>query len=292
MKIGRVGIWTHALESQPATRLREIAAEVEALGYGALWFPEAYGRESFTQAALLLAATRTMPIATGITNMWGRDAMTAAAAQRTLSEAFPDRFLLGLGVSHAPIVEAMRGHRYERPLSAMRAYLDAMDQAPSMAPAPSSTTRVIAALAPKMLALAAERADGTHPYFVPVEHTAYARQILGPRPLLAPEQAVVWETDPTAARGIARAHMAMYLALPNYVNNLRRLGWRDDDLANGGSDRLVDALVAWGDVAAIVRRVGDHHAAGADHVCIQVLGADPTAVPLEAWRTLAPALLA
>ncbi len=290
--IGRVGIWTFALESQPATRVRQIAAEIETLGYGALWFPEAYGRESFTHAALLLEATQRLPIASGITNMWGRDAMTMAAAQRTLSEAFPDRFLLGIGVSHAPIVEGMRGHRFERPLSAMREYLDAMDRAPYMPPPPASTTRVLGALAPKMLALAAERTDGAHPYFVPVEHTAYARGILGPGPLLAPEQAIVLQTDPTVARGIARAHMAMYLGLPNYVNNLRRLGWGNGDLVNGGSDRLVDALVAWGDVAAIVRRVGDHHAAGADHVCVQVLGADPTAVPLAEWRTLAPALLA
>src|SRR4051794_17931827 len=180
---------------QPVARVRQLAAEIESLGYGALWIPEAYGRESFTNAALLLGATRRLPIATGITNMWGRDAMAMAAAQRTLSEAFPDRFLLGIGVSHAPLVEGMRGHRYERPLSAMREYLDAMDRAPYAAPQPASTTRVIGALAPKMLALAAERTAGAHPYFVPVEHTARAREILGAAPLLAPEQAVVLERD-------------------------------------------------------------------------------------------------
>ena len=241
---------------------------------------------------MLLAATRRLPIATGITNMWGRDALAMASAQKTLSEAFPDRFVLGIGVSHAPLVEGLRGHRYERPLSAMRDYLDAMDRAPYMSPAPAKpTVRVLGALAPKMLALAAERSAGAHPYFVPVEHTAAAREILGAGPLLAPEQAVVLETDAEKARLIARAHMATYLGLPNYVNNLRRLGFSDGDLAGGGSDRLVDAIVAWGDVEAIVRRVADHHAAGADHVCIQVLGADGAGVPLAEWRELAPALL-
>jgi probable F420-dependent oxidoreductase len=293
MDIGRVGIWTFALELQPAARAQEAAAELESLGYPALWIPEAMGREALTHAGLLLAGTRRITVATGIANVWARDAMTMAAGQKTLDEAYPGRFLLGIGVSHAPLVEGMRGHRYEKPLSFMRRYLDAMDAAPFLAAPPSGPgRRVIGALAPKMLALAAQRTAGAHPYFVPPEHTARARDIMGPGPLLAPEQAVVLETDPTTARAIARAHMRMYLGLPNYTNNLRSLGSGDDDLRDGGSDRLVDAIVAWGDVDAILARVRAHHAAGADHVCVQVLPADPRALPLPEWRTLAPALLA
>jgi probable F420-dependent oxidoreductase len=291
MDIGRVGIWTFALELQPAAKAQEAAAEIESLGYRALWIPEAMGREALTHAGLLLAGTKRLTIATGIANVWARDAMTMAAGQKTLDEAYPGRFLLGMGVSHAPLVEGMRGHRYEKPLSFMRRYLDAMDAAPFLAARPSQPSRrVIGALAPKMLSLAAQRTDGAHPYFVPPEHTARAREIMGPVPFLAPEQAVVLETDPSAARAIARAHMELYLGLPNYTNNLRSLGFGDDDLRDGGSNRLVDAIVAWGDVDAIVARVRAHHAAGADHVCIQVLPADPRALPLPGWRTLAPAL--
>jgi probable F420-dependent oxidoreductase len=291
MDIGRVGIWTFALELQPAAKAQEAAAEIESLGYRALWIPEAMGREALTHAGLLLAGTKRLTIATGIANVWARDAMTMAAGQKTLDEAYPGRFLLGMGVSHAPLVEGMRGHRYEKPLSFMRRYLDAMDAAPFLAARPSQPSRrVIGALAPKMLSLAAQRTDGAHPYFVPPEHTARAREIMRPGPFLAPEQAVVLETDPSAARAIARAHMELYLRLPNYTNNLRSLGFGDDDLRDGGSNRLVDAIVAWGDVDAIVARVRAHHAAGADHVCIQVLPADPRALPLPGWRTLAPAL--
>jgi probable F420-dependent oxidoreductase len=192
------------------------------------------------------------------------------------------------------MVEGFLGETYERPLTKMRGYLDAMDQAPFMADKPSAEpTRVLAALGPKMLGLAAERAAGAHPYFVPVEHTAMARDTLGPGPLLCVEQAAVLQTDPEPARAAARAHMAIYLTLPNYTNNLRRLGFGDDDLGGGGSDRLVDALVAWGDVDAVAERVRAHQTAGADHVCIQVLGTnaeDARRLPLEQWRALAPAL--
>lgn len=291
MDIGRVGIWTFALDLQPAAQAQEAAAAIEALGYGAIWIPEALGREAFTNSALLLAGTRRITVATGIANIWARDAMAMAGAQKTLAEAYPDRFLLGIGVSHAPLV-GMRGHAYDKPLSAMRSYLDAMDSAPFMAVPPrTEPKRVIAALAPKMLQLAAERAAGSHPYFVPPEHTAVARKILGKEPLLAPEQAVVLETDATKARDVARTHMATYLGLPNYVNNLKRLGFTDADIANGGSDRLVDAIVVWGNVDAVVRRVRAHHDAGANHVCIQVLDPDPRALPMRQWRELAPALL-
>jgi probable F420-dependent oxidoreductase len=291
MDIGRVGIWTF-FDLQPTTKAQEAAAEIESLGFRALWIPEAIGREAFTSAATLLAGTKKLIVATGIANVWARDAMTMAAAQRTLAEAYPDRFLLGIGVSHAPIVETVRGHLYKKPLAFMRAYLDAMDAAAFMAVPPATPPkRVIGALHPKMLALSAERADGAHPYFVPPEHTARARTTIGKTALLAPEQAVVLEKDPSTARTIARMHMQTYLGLPNYVRNLLSLGFTDADVADGGSDRLVDAIVAWGDVDAVVKRVKAHHDAGADHVCLQVLDMNPGAIPLPQWRRLAEALL-
>jgi probable F420-dependent oxidoreductase len=194
-------------------------------------------------------------------------------------------------VSHQVAVEGMRGQAYGKPLTTMKSYLDAMDSALYFAaPPPVEPTRVLAALGPKMLELARERASGAHPYFVPVEHTPVAREILGAGKILAPEQAVVLETDPDTARSIARAHMQTYLGLPNYTNNLRRLGWGDDDLGGGGSDRLVDAIVAWGSTEEVVKRIDAHHAAGADHVAIQVLTADPRAMPMPQWRELAVAL--
>lgn len=292
MDIGRVGIWNFTLELLPARQAQAAAAEIEALGFKVVWIPEAMGREAFSHAALLLAATRHLAVATGIASIFARDPVTMAAAQKTLTEAYPDRFLLGMGVSHAPLVEMVRGHRYEKPLTTMRHYLDAMDAAPYVAAPPSTApVRVIGALHPKMLKLAAERTAGAHPYFVPPDHTADARRIMGPGPLLCPEQAVVLESDAGTARDIARAHMATYLGLPNYVNNLKRFGYTDADVANGGSDRLVDAIVAWGDIDAIVRRVKAHHDAGADHVGVQVLDADARALPLRQWRELASALL-
>ena len=240
------------------------------------------GRESLTHAALLLGATSRIVIATGIANIYARDPVTTTAGQNTLAEAYPGRFLLGLGVSHIPLVEQIRGHSYGKPLASMRAYLDGMDRAPYRAIQPSmKPVRVLAALVPGMLRLAAERAGGAHSYFVPPEHTARAREILGNDRLLAVEQAVVLETDSTKAREIARAHTARYLALPNYVNNLRRLGFGDEDIANGGSDRLVDAIVAWGDLSAVTDRVRAHQSAGADHVCVQVLPRDPQSLPMQ-----------
>jgi probable F420-dependent oxidoreductase len=278
MDIGRVGIWTFALDLQPAAKSREAAAELEELGYGAIWIPEAVGREALANAGLLLAGTRQMVIATGIANIWMRHPMAAAAGWRTLNEAYDGRFLMGLGVSHAPSVDRMLGQTWDKPLARMRRYLDDMDEAIFLAAQPPvPPSRVLAALGPRMLELARERALGAHPYFVPVEHTAVAREHLGKGPLLAPEQAVVLETDPGRARQIARSHTAGYLRLPNYANNLRRLGFSDDDLADGGSDRLVE-------------RVRAHHAAGADHVCLQVIEADQRSLPMEAWRRLADAL--
>jgi probable F420-dependent oxidoreductase len=269
-----------------------VAADLERLGFGAIWFPESVGREALTNAALLLDATKRIVIATGIANIYGRDPVTMAAAQKTLAEAHPGRFLLGLGVSHVPLVEQIRGHTYGKPVASMRTYLDGMDHAPYRAITPASRpARVLAALGPRMLQLAAERADGAHPYFVPPEHTARARKILGGDRFLAVEQAVVLETDTAKARAIARSHMSRYLTLPNYVSNLRRLGFNEDDVVNGGSDRLVDAIVAWGDITVAIDRVRAHQSAGADHVCIQVLPEEPQALPTPQWRELASALL-
>lgn len=291
MDLGRVGIW-HFLDVFPTPVAQAAAREIEELGFRALWIPEAIGREAFAHAALLLAGTRRLVVATGIANVWARDAMAMVAAQKTLAEAYPDRFLLGMGVSHAPLVAGLRGHGYDKPLAYLRAYLDAMDAAPFVAAGPATPPpRVIAALHPKSLALARERAWGSHPYFVPPEHTARAREILGAGKLLAPEQAVVFEKDPGRARAIARTYMATYLGLPNYARNLHALGFGPDDVGGGGSDRLVDAIVAWGTIDAVVARVRAHHRAGADHVCVQVLRENPAELPREEWREIAAALL-
>ena len=291
VQVGPIGIWTAQLDYQPAAKARESAAELEQLGFGAIWFPESTGREALTNASLLLHATNRAIIATGIANIYARDPVTMAAAQNTLAEAFPGRFLLGLGVSHIPLVETLRGHTYGKPVPSMRTYLDGMDRAPYRAVAPpTKPARILAALGPQMLKLAAERADGAHSYFVPPEHTKRAREILGSDKLLAVEQAVVLETDATRARQIARTHTSFYLKLPNYVNNLRRLGFEDEDFVESGSDKLVDAIVAWGEMDAIMDRVRAHKTAGADHVCIQVLTRDPQALPLTEWREIASAL--
>lgn len=290
IELGRVGLWTFQLDLQPMARTKDAVAELEALGFGAIWVPEAVGREPFANAALLLSAGTRIAVGTGIASIHARTAQTMQAGWKTISEAFPDRFVLGLGVSHQPMVEGVHGTAYDKPYSTMVAYLDAMDRGMYFAVAPSSPpNRVLAALGPKMLRLAAERGLGAHPYFVPVEHTAVAREAMGAGPLLAPEQAVVFETDADKAREIARRHMATYLRLPNYTNNLRRLGWTDDDIV-GASDRLVDAIVAWGTLDDIAARVRAHLAAGADHVSVQVLPADPAGLPMAEWRELATVL--
>jgi probable F420-dependent oxidoreductase len=214
-----------------------------------------------------------------------------ANTQRSLEEAFSGRFLLGLGVSHQHLVDRVRHHDYSKPYSQMVKYLDDMDAALFMAVGPQERpATVLAALGPKMLRLSVEHADGAHPYFVPVEHTAQAREIIGPDAILAPEQMVVLDTDRARALETARKGMAIYLRAPNYVNNLKRLGFTDDDVADSGSERLVDAIVATGDVDAAVQRVEDHFAAGASHVCVQVLQENFTDVPEAAWAELAAAL--
>lgn len=291
MNLGKIGIWAF-LDMVPAAQSQAAARELEDLGFQTLWIPEAVGREVFTSSAVLLAGTERLVIATGIANVWARDAMAMANAQRTLCEAYPDRFLLGMGVSHAPMVDTIRGLHYDKPLTYMRQYLDAMDKAVfAGAPPASEPRRVLAALHPKMLALAAERSWGSHPYFVTPKHTARAREALGEGRLLAPEQAVLLETDPEKARAIARQHMAIYIGLPNYRRNVLSLGFEESDFENGGSDRLVDAIVAWGDLDAVGARVQEHLDAGADHVCLQALTADMAELPRDQWRALAKGLL-
>jgi len=277
-RLGTVGVWTFEAERMPAAAEREYARALESLGFKTLWIPESLGsKEAFAHASLLLAATKTLVIATGIANIWARDAVAMANGARALVDAYPDRFLLGLGVSHAPTVKT-RGQSYARPLEYMRRYLDAIDAAPYVGPKVEAP-RVLAALGPQMLRLSAERALGAHPYFVPVEHTSIARKELGAGPLLAVEQAAAVSDDPATARATARRHMKRYLDLDNYVNNLRRLGWADPDFAEAGSDKLVDAIVAWGGTGAIKARIDEHRKRGADHVCLQVLRADAAAPP-------------
>ena len=293
MDVGRVGIWTGQLDLQPAARAREVAAELDELGYGALWVPEAVGRDAISHAGVLLDATERMVVATGVANIYNRLPNVTAMAQRLLADDSGGRFLLGLGVSHAPMVEGMLKQDWGKPFTAMRAYLDGLDGAFTVSPAPAEDPpRVLAALGPRMLGLAGERAWGAHTYFVPVEHAPVAREHLGEGPMLLVEQAAVLSSDPEVARDAARKHMQMYLTLPNYTNNLRRLGWGDDDLGAGGSDALVDALVAWGGPDEIAERVQAQLAAGADHVCLQVLDQDVAKLPVDEWRALAPAVLA
>ena len=290
MDIGRIGLWQGVLDQRPSGEVREVVAELEEMGWPTVWIPEAVGRDPFVSASVMLGATSTLKIATGIVQIHARHPMTTAAAQKTVAEAFDNRFLLGIGVSHGPFIEGIRKLDYSKPYSYMVEYLDAMEGAMYMAAGPTEDPPlVLAALGPKMLALAAERTGGAHPYFVPPEHTALAREIMGPDALLAPEQKVCLETDADTARALARENMAMYLGLPNYVNNLYRLGFTEEDVSEQ-SDRLVDAIVAWGDLDAIAARIQAHHDAGADHVAVQVL-APRGELPLAQWRTLADALL-
>ncbi len=285
MRLGPIGIWSHAFRGDTPD-VADAARELEDLGFGALWLPGGAGGDVFGPCQRLLTATGHVVVATGILNIWAHDPGEVAEAVRGLGATFPDRFLLGLGVSHAPLVEHIGGV-YERPLEAMVAYLDALDRAPTpVAPA----QRALAALGPRMLELARDRTAGAHPYLVTADHTRFAREHLGPGSLLAPEVKVVLDRDPTSARAVARQHLAIYLGLPNYTNNLRRFGFGDDDIAGGGSDRLVDAVVAWGGGPAVAARVREHLDAGADHVCIQLLSADP-GMPRAGWRDLAAAVL-
>ncbi len=271
-------------------RSSDIALELESLGYSALWIPEAWGRESFTSASLLLAGTSSLVVATGIANIWGRDAVTAANAAKTLTAASSNRFVLGLGVSHEPLVSRLRGHEYATPLRQMKEFLSAMDKAPMLAhEGETRVARVLAALGPKMLQLSATMADGAHTYLVTPEHTERARALLGDK-FLGVELSVVLGHSREEFLRRAHAHLEVYTGLPNYCNNWRRLGFGDDDFIRGGSERLCDALVVHGDESAVLAKIDEHRGAGADHVCLQVLGEEISSAPLEEWRTLAPVL--
>ncbi|MGW3169646.1 LLM class F420-dependent oxidoreductase [Streptomyces sp. NPDC001153] len=280
-RIGRYGIWSIGLRAEDPSRrgeLGEAAAELEELGFGAVWLG---GSSAARHAVPLLEATDRLTVGTSIQSIWQYDAGTSAAAFAEVDAAHPGRFLLGLGVSHAKLAD-----RYRRPYSALVAYLDALDKAGMPA-----DRRVLAALGPKVLELSRDRAAGAVPYLVTPEHTARAREILGAGPLLAPELKVVLETDPSRARSLARDTLAMYLALPNYTNNFLRHGFTEDDLADGGSDRLVDAVFAWGDDSRIRDRIDTFHQAGADHVALQMItDGDRDSLPREEWRTLASLL--
>lgn len=285
---GTVGVWSGTHESLAPQRSGEIASELESLGYAAFWFPEAWGREAFTNASLLLSSTSTIKIATGIANIWGRDAVNASNATKTLNAAFNERFILGLGVSHQPLVERMRGHHYSTPLNAMSEFLTAMDAAPMFSfEGNQRYARVLAALGPKMLELARDKTDGVLPYLVTPEHTAQTRLAIGDK-FIGVEQAVVLGEDREEFLRRAHAHLEIYTGLDNYKNSWRRLGFSNDDFVRGGSDRLCDAMVVHGDEGVILNRINEHRLAGADHVCLQVLGGEASAPPLDEWRRLAP----
>ena len=291
--IGRIGIWSGVFDAHPTDAVRAACQQLEALGYSALWLPEAVGRDPFVASAVCLSATSELRLATGIANIYARDAMTMAAGQKTLAEAFPGRFLLGLGVSHHHLVARLRKHDYSKPRSYMQQYLKDMDDAMFQAVGPAEDPgRVLAALGPRMLETAATQASGAHPYLTIAEHTATARSILGPAALLAPEQMVVVTTDDAEARRIARQALAVYLRAPNYQQNLRTMGFDDTDWADprAASNRLIDALVPHGTPDQIKVRVDEHFDAGADHVCIQVLRAD-TEIPSNEWQALAEVLI-
>ena len=261
----------------------DVAAELEDLGYSTLWSSGGFDPGLSPRFERLLAATKTAVVASGIVSIWRGAASDVSRAVADLDTRYPGRFLLGLGASHAPLAED-----YSRPYTHMVDYLDALDAAERPV---AQCRRVLAALRPRMLELARDRSLGAHPYFVPAEHTAQAREELGGGALLAPEVTVALERDPVAARRLARTFTTGYLGLPNYTNNLRRFGFGDHDLAEGGSDRLVDAIVGWGDLDAIAAHVDAHYRAGADHVCVQVLSSRGS-FPLDEYRRLAPVLLA
>ena len=289
---GEIGIWSRDFNSVAAPQAREAAVEIEELGYAALWFGEVLGREALTNASLLLCATSQLVVATGIANIFVRDAWAANAAAKTLAEAYPDRFVLGLGVSHRPLVE-MRGHDYRSPLSTMRAYLEDMREARYEGAQPEHEPPwLLAALGPKMLELSRDLADGANPYLVTPQHTAEAREILGDGPLLVVEQPVALTTEREEALRLARSHLSRYLKLPNYRNSWLRQGFKEEDLSGVGSERFAEGLVAWGSEGDIRERVHEHLLAGADQVCVQVVTDGPVDSRREHWRSLAPALLA
>jgi probable F420-dependent oxidoreductase len=283
--IGRVGVWVTpaALDPDPGA----FAAQQEQLGYGALWVGGGNAdAAAFDQLEKALAGSTRIVLATGIANIWAWEPAALGARAAALEAAYPGRFVLGLGVSHAPLVEGL-GHRYEQPYQAMVDFLDGLDSA---GPASAAPPRVLAALGKRMLGLAGDRAAGAHPYLTPPAHTAIAREVLGVAPVLAPEQALVVDEDDDRARDTARAYLGRYLKLPNYRSNLERLGYGDEDFAGTGSDRLVDLLLPHGAPEQVAVRVRAQLEAGADHVCIQPL-ANGGGLDADALASLAPLLI-
>jgi probable F420-dependent oxidoreductase len=290
--LGRVGVWVPELNLLSAQSSIAAVQALEDIGYSTVWLGEALGKDVFSNASILLSASQRITVAIGIASIWARDAVAMGAAERTVAEAFPHRWVLGLGVSHAASVERIRGHAYRHPLRAMSDYLDRLDAAPLQSAAPEvASPRILAALGPRMLQLAAARTAGAHPFLVSVDHTRWARGLIGSQPVLAPEQAVILETGADRARTVARSHLRGFLRLPNYRANLTRMGYLGADLENDGSDGLIDDLVAWGSVDAVVERVNAHLEAGADHVAVRIISSDVSRVPLDEARQLAPALL-
>jgi probable F420-dependent oxidoreductase len=285
MDLAGVGVWSSQLRYGDAGEAAEAAAELEELGFTALWIPDV-GGPVLDSVGQLLSSTKQVVIATGILNLWMHDPSDVAASYASLAATHGERFLLGIGVSHAPLIDSKEPGLYRKPLAATRAYLDALDATEQPVPV---ANRVLAALGPKMLELAATRSRGAHPYLVTPDHTRYAREHLGDGPLLLPEQTMLLTDDKAEARAVGTDWLRAYLALPNYANNLLRSGFTQDDLTSV-SDRLFDAIIAWGDEEAVLRRVNEHLSAGADHVCVQVLTADPTEFPREQWRRLAATL--
>ncbi|MCO5998268.1 TIGR03620 family F420-dependent LLM class oxidoreductase [Actinoallomurus rhizosphaericola] len=283
LDLGTFGIYTFDFEHQPPALMRESIQELEERGWRAFWFPEVGGREALTHAAYLLSCTERIHVVNGIAQIWARSARAAYGGGRLLADAYPDRHVLGLGFG---------GERRPgvQPLAAMREYLDEMDALEAASPAPR-VRRVLAAYGPKMLELARDRAAGAHTYHVTVAHTRQAREVLGPDAFLGVEHPVLFETDPEKARAIAREHLHPYLTTPYNVAKFRRLGYSDEEIAGGGSDRIVDDLVFWGDPDTIVERLRGHVEAGADHVAVQVIGVEPGRSAMPHWRALGDALL-
>ena len=270
MALGRLGVW-YSTDKLNGSQLGDFVKAVEGNGYSALWYPESRGYESMSLAGYLLSKSSTLTIGSSIANIYARDSYTAKRALISLNDWYGGRFILGLGVSHIPMVEGVRGHRYDKPIPAMRAYLDGINKD---VPAGEELPVVVAALGPKMLALSAEKSRGAVPYNVTPRHTKQAAAALGPNKWLAVEQKVTIETDPNRARTIGRKELARYMVLPNYRNNWLREGFTEADLANGGSDRFIDAMCLWGDADTIKKGLRAHFEAGATHVCLQPVHAD------------------
>lgn len=283
---GRVGLFSGQLSLLPAATQGEVAREVERLGYGTLWYGEALARESFVQASIFLCATERLVVASGIASIYARDPIAMTNGGRGLVEAWPRRFILGLGVSHAPVT-ARRGREYGRPVSTMRDYLERMDEAPWRGPEVEPPPRVLAALGPNMVALAAERTAGAYPYFTTVDQVAAIRQAMGNQPFLAADMPVVLAPDRSAARQIGDAHLRRYLVSENYRNNLLRLGWPAEELEPPGSDALFDAVVAWGSESEADARATALFRAGADQVALNIVTATPSVPYVDELRRLA-----